>query len=293
MKRTNVHDAFFRNAFSHKRLAIDIFRKVFTPTQFSLFAWGTLKTSTNNFFDRRSKEKRTDLIFSVKLKESRKPANIVLLLEHKSYKDNHALQQVLEYQTAMYAAPGRNPIIPIIIRQGGPEDWSVPLRFRDTLNMTPTLRKHFAKNVLDFTCLYLDLQNLHRNDKNLTSYPILYIMAHARKMGRRVLQEFIECCRHIKNSQMRQMLLEKGYDYVHNINNKKYTWDWISKFESEILNEGDRIMPYMKLSLEKEREEGREEGREKGRKKAEKKAEKRAGKRAGKKAEKRAEKKMP
>ena len=92
-------------------------------------------------------EKKADLVFTVKLKKNRKAANLVMLLEHKSYNEH------------------KKPVIPIIVHQGSKELKKRP-RFQDTLkDMTPTVRKHFGEIALNFTCLPVDIQRLNRKDK--------------------------------------------------------------------------------------------------------------------------------
>ena len=101
-----------------------------------------------------------DLVFSVKTKRSGKTADIVLLVKHKSYGDDGHLQQVLEYQTALYAKR-KNPIIPILIYQGGDKARKPTLSFRDSLDgMTKTFGEEFGDNILGFSCLLLDLRKL-------------------------------------------------------------------------------------------------------------------------------------
>ena len=113
-KKKNIHDAFVRRFFRDKRFAIDIFLKALSPAQFALFAWESLKPEETSYFDHEGNEKKADLVFSVKLKKNRKPANLVILIEHKSYQDSRMMQQILEYLTVL-SAKYKRPVIPIVL----------------------------------------------------------------------------------------------------------------------------------------------------------------------------------
>ena len=101
----------------------------------------SLKPEETAHFNHRGDEKKADLVFSVKLKKNRKSANLVMLLEHKSYNDTQLMQQILEYQTILYSKHKRL-VIPILVAQG-PENLKKRLHFQDFLKeLTPTVRKH-------------------------------------------------------------------------------------------------------------------------------------------------------
>ena len=99
----NLHDRLFRDVYSKERNSMDLFRLIFTPYEFQLFDWETVHAEFTEFWDEGLREKRADLIFSVKSKDSEKDVQIFLLLEHKSGQDANLLQQMLEYQTRMYS----------------------------------------------------------------------------------------------------------------------------------------------------------------------------------------------
>ena len=48
-------------------------------------------------------------------------------------------------------------------------------------------------------------------------------------------------------------------DYVHLHDRRKFSWKRLQEIEEKTIEEGERIMPPLKYSLELEREEGREE----------------------------------
>ena len=262
MSKKNIYDAFFRRFFSEKRFAIDIFRVALPPAAFDLFAWESLKSEETSYFDHEGNEKRADLVFAVRLKRNRKAASLVILLEHKSYDDPRVMQQILEYQTVLYAKH-KKPVIPIVVHQGS-KRLKRRLCFQDTLkDMTPTVRKHFGEIALNFTCLPVDIQRLDWNDEGLTAGPVFYMMAQIKRMGFRTFEEFARRCKGVGNKSLRYALLKEGAGYFNRCDPKKFTWDWMGRVVTETIDEGDKIMRRMTFSQEMAKEDGREEGEKK------------------------------
>ena len=135
-KKTKVHDTLFKDVYVDKGFVLDIFRLVMAPKEFQLFNWKTVKPEATFHVDAEGSPRQADLTFSVKMKNSRQTADIVLLLEHKSYPDNKVLQQLLEYQAAMYAKR-KNPIVPILVYQGPQKEWKHPLGSRKPWGKCP------------------------------------------------------------------------------------------------------------------------------------------------------------
>ena len=264
MSKKHIYDAFFRRFFSEKKFAIDIFRLALPPAAFDLFGWESLKSEETSYFDHEGNEKRADLVFTVKLKKNRKAANLVMLLEHKSYSDARVMQQILEYQTVLYAKH-KKPVIPIVVHQGA-KRLKKRLYFQDTLkDMTPTVRRHFGEIALNFTCLPVDIQRLDWNDEGLTAGPVFYMMAQIKRMGLQTFKEFARRCKGVGNKSLRYALLKEGAGYFNRCDPKKFTWDWMGRVVTETIDEGDKIMRRMTFSQEMAKEEGREEGEKKGR----------------------------
>ena len=161
----------------------------------------------------------------------------------------------------MYAKH-QKPVIPIVVHQGA-KKLKKRLCFQDTLkDMTPTVRRHFGKIVLNFTCLPVDIQRLNWKGEDLTAGPIFYIMAQIRRMSIRTLEEFARLCEGVKNRRIQQILVNEGSDYLNLCDPKKFSWDRIREVLTGTLSEGETIMKRMTFSQERAKEEGREEGRE-------------------------------
>ena len=262
----SIHNNFTSDLFADGKFSLDIFRVVFPPAKFNLFNWDTLRAEATVYADTKGSS-TADMVFNVKLKRVQKTTAIVFLLEHKSYRDSSVVHQLLKYQAAIYDKKEEKiPIIPILIYQGRSKNWSAPLSFQESLEgMTPTIKKHFGKNILNFECFLLNLQDVQSWErKRLTSNPIFYIMAHIWRMNRQVLDKYIELCLKTKDKKTRKLFLEKGLDYVHSYDQKKFSWKWIGESESKQLDEGERVMPALRSSLDRERERGLKQGLKKG-----------------------------
>ena len=270
-KNANVHDNFFKQEIESDRdFTLYIFRKVFTPATFRLFDWKTLKSEATAYIDPKSRPKMADFVFSVRLKGSRKNASIVFLLEHKTGRPRNFLQQMHEYQAAIYAKR-KTPILPILIYQGPDKRWRGGLQFQDSLeDMTKTVRQRFRRDVLNFNCRFLNMQDISTwSKKDLKINPILYMMTNIWRLDARgkIYGKFAELCKKVKDGETRAILMDKIWAYIHRFNPKKYTPAWLDKMEEKYFDKGDREMK-MRMSeimAEKAERKGEKRGREEGR----------------------------
>ena len=269
-KKTNVHDNFFKKEIeSNRDFSLCIFRKVFDPPTFRLFDWGTLKSEATAYIDHKSRPKMADFVFSVNVKGSGKKTDIMLLLEHKTGKGGDLLQQLLEYQTAIYSTR-KNPIVPVLVYQGPEKKWQGPLNFQDSLvGMIPTVRKRLGGVILNFNCRFLNLREIGTWEKrDLTVNPILYIMANIWKMDvkGKLFDEFSKHCRKVKEGKTQKILLDKGLAYLHRFDEKKFSWEWLERMEKRNFGTGESVMTMKEIFLKK----GLEKGEKKGEKKKQK-----------------------
>ena len=259
-----IHDLLFKETYQRPEYALDIFRLVFTPKEFGLFNWKTLAPELTTYVDEEWKEKRTDLLFSVQLKNSKKRAKILFLLEHKSVRDDKLLFQMLGYQAVIYARQN-HPIIPILVYQGrkkGP--YQGPLVFQESLvGLTPSLKRAFGKNILDFTCRLLNIQELQiEKKKGLTTRPILFIMQSVFSLTKKKVEYLFEMGKELSEKE-RGALIERALDYIHQYD-KTFTWRVLQEIEGKVLDEEERIMPALKISLDEAKEKGIRKGRKEG-----------------------------
>ena len=103
---------------------------------------------------------------------------------------------MLEYQTIIYRK-SQSPIIPILIYHGRQKEWKRSLSFQDSLkDFTSELRGVFSKNVLNFTCRFLNIRKLDvvgdESVKFLTSRPILFIMSYVWCLDQGVVERLFD-----------------------------------------------------------------------------------------------------
>ena len=171
MKRKSFHDILFKEIYSQKKYCLDIFALILSKKKYDLFNWDTLNSRATVLLDD-LKERQADLIFDVKLKKTREPIQIIFLLEHKSRTSPNLLQQLLEYQTRIYALQ-KNPIIPILVYHGK-SVWRNSLNFQDSLKgMKGIVKDNFKDYILNFKCRFLNIRNVDGwTKKELTTLPI-------------------------------------------------------------------------------------------------------------------------
>ena len=260
----NLHDRLFRDVYSKERNSMDLFRLIFTPYEFGLFDWETVHAEFTEFWDEELREKRADLIFSVKSKGSERDVQIFLLLEHKSGQDANLLQQMLEYQTRMYSRQNSS-IIPILIYHGKQKEWNNALRFQDSLpEMSPALNQAFGTHILDFTCKLLNLrdEDVQQKTNHLVTGCILFILSKIWSVDEETVKELFRIGSKLDESDRRD-LIEKAVNYIQQYN-RAFSLELIKKIERETIEEDKRIMSIVQYAREMERKEGREEGREEG-----------------------------
>lgn len=235
---------------------------ILPPRQLRLFDWKSLKSEMNTLIDAQGSEKRLDLLFSVKIKGSRKKAKIMLLVEHKSYKTSHVLKQMLGYQAVVYERQDE-AILPILFYHGKDKNYKGPLTFQDSLNDFP---KDFKKNVLNFTCLFVNLQsvNLGRKTARLISNPILYILKEIWSLDEKVIENLFQIAQEVGDVKKRSFMMDRAMDYV-NKKDPRFTLKKLAQIEERIVtDEKERIMPPLQYSLDREREKGLKKGRREG-----------------------------
>ena len=263
--RANLHDSVFKQIYSHRRYCLDIFRLVLTPQEFKLFNWKTLKPQITTFVDEQGQEKRTDLIFSVKLKKSHKTAQIFFLIEHKSRNRKGTLTQMLHYQTGIYTRSSA-PVICVLVYHGEAKRYRGKLSFQDSLkDFTPALRRRFGKNVLNFTCRLLNIQalDISKKARHLTSRPILYILQNIWRLDKEVVRQLFKISRGLGRKD-RKFLIDKATDYIRRYD-PDFSWDVVDEIEKKtVKKKEERVMSPLQETLDEEREKGLQKGLQKG-----------------------------
>ncbi len=262
-----LHDHLFKEVYSKPRHCVDILKLVLSKKEMALFDWNTLKTEATTFIDKSASEKRMDLLVSALLKDSRKPAKVLFLMEHKSQQDPELLRKFLIYQTGIYRDV-RDPVLPVFINQSPNKNWKGPVDFHGFLNnFQGILKKHFKENVLNFRPRVLNIQalDIHKT-KGLTTRPILYILKNIWNLNEKKLRELFTISRGLSQKE-REALIMLAVDYVRRYD-QSFTWNIIQELEIQTVRKGERIMtPLLQSSLDEAREEGMRKGMSAGMKK--------------------------
>lgn len=117
----NPHDRFFKEAFSLPEVVID-FLNVFAPEPVrERINYATLTREVDTFTDEALAEHFADLVFSVQY--GGRPVRLVLLLEHKSYTEEHIHFQLNRYMLNVWESQltqklPLTPILPVIVYHG-------------------------------------------------------------------------------------------------------------------------------------------------------------------------------
>ena len=190
------------------------------------------------------------------------PADIVFLLEHKSYRDSELLRQFLNYQNRIYSE-SENPVIPILIYHGKEPEWKYSLSFQDSLKMTDDIRRFFGGEIFDFRFRLLNLNKLDiRQTKDLPTNPILFALTKIWKLEEEELGNLFKFCKDGKGGEKVGMM---ALNYLNQYDSDKFSWERLVQVEARVFpNEGDRLVEKLKepfdFGLEKGIEKGREEG---------------------------------
>ncbi len=262
-----LHDIFFKEIYTQPKHCLDLFRLIFTPQEMALFNWNTLKSEVTTFIDQDSKEKRTDLLLSARLKEAQnKTVGMLFLVEHKSSQAPNIHQQLLEYQTSIYKKT-KLPIIPIVIYHGRQKQWNKPLAFQDSLkSFEGALRQAFGKNVLNFSYRLLNISKLNIRDKkieSLLSRPVLFILQNIWNLEYSTIRDLFKLSKVISIGKRRQ-LIDKVADYIDRYD-PNFSWNVVRSIEAKtITNKEERVMAPLQYSLDEAKQEGMLAGMQKG-----------------------------
>ena len=205
-----------------------------------------------------------DLLVSALFKDSRKPARVLFLMEHKSQEDPDLLRQFLIYQAGIYQST-RDPVLPIFINQSPNKTWKGVLDFHGFLdNFEGELKKRFKENVLNFRPRVLNIQALDIDKaKGLTTRPILYILKHIWNLNDKKIKGLFTIGRGLSQSE-REALIVRAVDYVRQYD-PNFNWKIIREIEQTTVKKEERVMaPLLQYSLDEAREEGLKKGLQKG-----------------------------
>ena len=266
-KTQNLHDLLFKEVFFTEKYCVDIFRLALNKKEFQLFDWKTLKLEVSTFVDKKWREKRMDLIISVRLKQfPHQPAHIIFLLEHKSQYSPDIMKQLIHYQTGIYDKT-LNPVIAVVLYAGRVKKWKGPLSFHDYLKFHSQLKPFFKENVLNFKIRLLNLRELDEerfSDRELTVRPIFYIMANIWNVDEKVIEKMFTLSRGLKKEE-KELLVKSAVNYIRQFD-PRFNWEIIAEIENKVLKDKkEEAMPtLLEGALKLEKEEARQKGLQEG-----------------------------
>ena len=160
---SNVHDRFFKNVFQHVDYVTTLIRVGAPDELFDVIDWSTLSLFSSSLLVPEMTEKFADLVFTVNVKDSGESAQIILLFEHKSYRDTELVKQLAEYQLRLYERDKFNSlIIPIVVLQGE-AGGTTQVEFFDLFsNFSRECLRIFSQYAMNFRCVLIDIDEIDR-----------------------------------------------------------------------------------------------------------------------------------
>ena len=260
-KPPRIHDRFFKEVFQDTDCVISLIRAGAPKALFNLVDWSTLKLEPPSIQVSGLMERFADLVLSVQLRDCEREARIVLLFEHKSYRDRALVRQLATNQFLMYLQDEfKSLIVPIVVTQA-PSSKRTSAEFID---LFPDVPKHcwpvLSEFSVNFRCLLINVNEL--DDKGLAKGSridaVIRAMATVRNFDKKDLPGMLKRLLHVPAPDRKRMfMLVLGYvcDY-----NEHITREDILNLETETPEEQQMVS-----AVEAFREEGRVEGREEGR----------------------------
>lgn len=130
----NLHDRFFRHAFSRREVSQPFFERYLPAEVVALLDFATLTLAKDSFVDDDLTTQHSDLLFEIQTLDGR-PARLYLLLEHKSYSDPWVGLQLLGYLVRIWErekqrlkSPPLPAVFPMVLYHGE-RRWSAATDF--------------------------------------------------------------------------------------------------------------------------------------------------------------------
>lgn len=136
------HDAFFRESFGRREIAVDFLRCQLPPALLEDIDLATLEISKDTYVASDLRSAYSDLVYRVRHRDG--PLTIYLLFEHKSSPEHWTLLQLLRYVAAEGETYRRQhpdarrlpPVYPLVIYHGR-RPWQVPASFHHLVEPLP------------------------------------------------------------------------------------------------------------------------------------------------------------
>ena len=190
---------------------------VLVPSFYSLFDWALLKIRESVATGTKGEERRADIVLEVPLLNTKYRVIITIILEHKSYRDNNAVLQMLGYYNEIAQESG-SIILPIIVTCGKDKAASIPSDYLSWAlqkqGAPEELKKHF-RQLPNFHCLVVNLHDLSYRRMRRGGEAVslaLFGMRNYWDMDEEVVVEILEKA-HLLPQQERAFVLSVLMDY--------------------------------------------------------------------------------
>ena len=261
-----IHDKFFKDIFRMVEYTITLMRIGAPQPLFQIIDWSTLRLESQSIQAHGHTERTTDLMFTAKLKNGQGEASIILMFEHKSYKDRDLCKQMARYQFLRYLQDDfQSLIVPIVVVQGTAGN-DGPVSFSDLFSdISSQHLKVLMQYSVNFQCVLIDVDDINRHELAAQTNidVIIQAMSKVRDFEASELQDLLERVRYVRKDQRDRIFgLVLGYvsDYNQGIEPQE-----ILNLQTKSSEEQQMVLSAVETFREEGRVEGREEGREEGR----------------------------
>ena len=234
------------------------------------------------FLSEEMRERRTDILCSVKIKNGGERLGLLFLLEHRSHQGRDIHQTLLNHQASAYRK-FKMPIVPILAYSGKKPKWEPSLDFHGSLSLglgghgqsllpRDSLGEAAAEvweaikgHVLNFRYFLLNLRELDEGRaEGLISHPALFILKHiwdlkeGWKRAERIIGRLLRLGENLSLEDWKA-LIKKALDYIHKFD-PRFNWEVVRKIDEKFT--GGKHTMLLSEPLKRERKKGRQEGRQ-------------------------------
>jgi predicted transposase/invertase (TIGR01784 family) len=269
----NPHDSYFMDAFTNKENITTFFKTVLPQEILESIDLTDIEYDLKSYLNEKLNKRISDLVVKTtvstdKKKDEKLATDIYFLFEHKSYKDNSILLQLLRYMFLMWQkdAADKKPlriILPIVFYHGK-TGWTIPTSFVNQFCVSKDIKKH----LLNFTYVLFDTKDMMEVEKykklteNIKLTAQILLMKNIFEKETDKLEEVLKFW--YKNGLVSDKnFLEKSLTYI------MFTRDYSQEEIIDLLERnkigGEDIMPSLGQRLiNKGRDEGLQQGIQQG-----------------------------
>jgi predicted transposase YdaD len=270
------HDELFKKTFGEIRHARALLQRILPAAIVPLFDWGTLAEADSSFITRELRKRQSDLLFTVRLRES--GAVVFILLEHQSGVDFGMPLRMARYMVQIWERRRRKhpnarrlpPIVPVVVHNGR-WGWRSSPGFRALYDLPPSELDALLPHLADFAFVLSDLRQMTDDELLAKATPVegltLHCLAHHNDPERLLagLPTWIRVVRCVETEEDADAALCAATEYICRVPSGRNK-ELASKFSSLMAAEGEEniVGTIAQLWEDQGRAKGLTEGRAKG-----------------------------